>query len=74
MQVKTTINAYTLIGMASKAAIAQMLEISVPTLRQKLNGSIAWTLNDAECLDVKTRSLNSMMEINKTVGYLNEKY
>ena len=73
MQVKTTINAYTLIGMSSKARIAEKLDISIPTLRQKLNGSIGWTLEDVERMDIETRSLKTMMEINKTVETLKSK-
>jgi predicted transcriptional regulator len=73
MQVKTTINAYTLIGMSSKKKVAKMLGISIPTLRQKLNGSIGWTLNDVENMDIETRSLKTMLEVNKTVESLNSK-
>ena len=72
METKTTINAYVLIGMSSKSKVASMLNTSVPTLRQKLNGSISWTLDDAENIDLPLRQVKSMKDINDLVRLLNK--
>ena len=70
METKTTLNAYTLIGMAGRAKVADLIGVSVPTLRQKLNGSIAWTINEAETLDIEIRECKTMQKINATVKSL----